>query len=89
MDSQTEEILEQEIAKGIRAEKAYRLYVKDFIAHSKESIHEAFDTLKIDDLEGLQKLKLMQSSITALEVSIKNDMASKKMAEAQLSNKAD
>ena len=82
------QILESNVDLGDKAEKAYNLYVKDFIEDSRESISLAFEELSISDIEGLQTLKLMQHSIGSLEKRIFKDMDSRKLAQMQLNELA-
>jgi len=82
------EIIERDIEYGKKASTAYDLYIRDFIADARNRIFEAFEELSITDAEGLLQLKLMQSSIKALEDSVLRDIESKKLAEKQLQTEA-
>ena len=79
-----QDILARNIKDGENAQKAYDLYIKRFISESIDRISEAFGELRIDDADGLLKLKLMHSSIKALESNILNNIDSKNLAVKQL-----
>ena len=88
MNEEHLEIIEREIEYGKKANTAYDLYIKDFIDDARNRIFEAFEELNISDTDGLLQLKLMQSSIKALEDSVLSDIESKKLAEKQLQSEA-
>ena len=88
MNEQIQEILEKNIERGSNAEKAYNLYVKDFIAQAKSNIHTAFEDLSMEDVAGLHKLKIMHSGILALEQSILLDIETRDLASRQLEAEA-
>ena len=85
MTQETEQdILARNVRDGDIAQKAYDMYIKRFISDSIARVNDAFGELKIDDADGLLKLKLMHSSIKALEANILGDIESRNLAAKQL-----
>ena len=84
MLAETIEVLERDIDLADKADRAYNLYCRKFIAQSKDKVHAAFDGLSIDDVDSLKRLKMMQSVITSLETNILADIDAGKIARKQM-----
>jgi len=83
-DAEIESLMLSDIDRGDRAERANKIYIDDFIKQSDERIFNKFKDLSITDIDGLQKLKLMQYSIHALAANIKGDIDASYLAKKQL-----
>ena len=75
--------LEQELSKGLQAQKQYEA-VKDRLLLMREEIHKRWEDSNSADMEGREKAYYMLNAIRQLEQSFKTDIDTAKLAKKQL-----
>jgi hypothetical protein len=82
-EEKVQDRIRQTIEQGSRAERAYTLYVHDFIAINRDSLFEEFCNGDLDS-EELMKVQATIFAFKALEIAIKADIDNGDFAQKQL-----
>lgn len=84
MNQETEQKLRLEVVIARKAQSAYDDYIQKFIALKREDIIDGFRRASVADVETIMKIKQLDIALTALEVAVKRDIETGKLAEKQL-----
>lgn len=76
--------LNDEIELGNKAYTAYESYIKDHIYRVTLQLFEEFSNESVENTARIMEIKRLQAALKGLEVSIKNDIDTGKMASIQL-----
>jgi hypothetical protein len=78
------EALRKEVAKGMKARRAYEDYIQEYIDKNREKLYKQFIMSSIINSQDIIDIKHKVDALTALETWIKSDIQTGILAETQL-----